>query len=205
MPRLEADWHALWKRLALDPPAHLYRDLVSAWRAPGRHYHDVRHLEACLAWRPQLRALATHPDAVELALWFHDAVYEPRRRDNEERSAAWARTALFQAGADARLAHHVHRLVLSTRQHGPAEDADTRVLCDIDLAILGAAPERYAEYENDIRAEYAWVPEPEFRAARRAVLEGFLARPAIYATAPFAEQLEAQARTNLAGAIARLA
>jgi predicted metal-dependent HD superfamily phosphohydrolase len=84
-------------------------------------------------------------------------------------------------------------------------DVDTQLLLDIDLAILGAAPERFAAYESQIRAEYAHVPEADFRSGRAQVLSGFLARPRIYATAAFHDALEHRARENLAKALAVLA
>ena len=149
--------------------------------------------------------LARRPAEVELALWFHDAVYDPQRKDNEERSADWARASVLAAGCSAEIAGRVAALVLATKSHAaPAGDADAALLLDVDLAILGAAPGRFDEYERQIRAEYAHVPEAEFRARRKQVLQGFVERQRIYATDAFHDALEARARTNLATSLADL-
>lgn len=197
-----------WRRLWTELGAHtidggLYNQLVAAYSERHRHYHTLQHLRECLAHLDAAAALARRPAEVELALWFHDAVYDPRRQDNEEQSAAWARRAVLAAGCSEEVADRVAGLVLATRAHeATSDDPDTQVLLDIDLAILGSAPARFAEYERQIRAEYAHVPEPDFRAGRARLLVGFLARPHLYATAPYRDALEARARANLQQALA---
>ncbi|HET8746191.1 MAG TPA: N-methyl-D-aspartate receptor NMDAR2C subunit, partial [Ramlibacter sp.] len=169
-----------------------------------RHYHTLQHLRACLAHLDAAATLAQHPVEVELALWFHDAVYDPRCADNEERSAEWAWRSILAAGCGEEVAQRVQRLVLATHGHAASDDADTRLLLDIDLAILGAAPARFDDYEAQIRAEYAHVPEPQFRLRRSEVLASFLARPRIYLTAAFHDALEHRARENLRRSLAAL-
>jgi predicted metal-dependent HD superfamily phosphohydrolase len=141
---------------------------------------------------------------VELALWFHDAVYDARRQDNEERSAGWAARSVLAAGCAEPVAQRVQALVLATRGHEDGGDPDAALLLDIDLAILGAAPARFAEYERQVRAEYAHVPDAQFRAGRAAILAGFQARPHLYRTAPFRDALEQRARANIARSLAAL-
>jgi predicted metal-dependent HD superfamily phosphohydrolase len=141
--------------------------------------------------------LAQHPGAVAIALWFHDAIYIPQARDNEARSAAWAGAALRDAGADEPVVARVQAMIMATAHHGFADDPDTALLIDIDLAILGAAPARFDEYERQVRAEYAAVPEVLYQQKRSALLARFLARPAIYTTPALHVRFEAQARTNL--------
>lgn len=112
---------------------------------------------------------------------------------------------LLAAGADAAVQGRVERLIMATKHDAaePAADApDQQLLVDIDLAILGAAPERFAEYGRQVRAEYGWVPGLVYRTKRKAVLKSFLARPRLYGTAHFRERYEAQARRNLAAAVA---
>lgn len=173
----------------------LYHDLVARYREPHRRYHTLQHLEECFARFDELAALAEHPREVELAIWFHDAIYDTRRRDNEERSAAWARSV---AG------HSVSALVLATRHDAVAQSADEKALVDVDLWILGAPQPRFDEYEAQVRAEYGWVPAILYRRKRREVLESFAARSTIYSTAPFVQHYEGQARANLARSLARL-
>ncbi|MBC5782459.1 N-methyl-D-aspartate receptor NMDAR2C subunit [Ramlibacter sp. USB13] len=183
----------------------LMNQLVRAYGEPQRHYHTLQHLRECLAHWEAAAGLARRPEEVELALWFHDAVYDPQRRDNEERSAAWARDGVLAAGCDAAVADRVAALVLATAKHeAPADDADTQLLLDIDLAILGASPNRFAEYERQVRAEYAHVGEADWRTGRARVLARFLERPRLYATAPFHDALEQRARANLRESLAAL-
>ena len=171
---------------------------MRAYSEQHRHYHTLQHLRECLAQFEAASMLARHPAEVELALWFHDAVYDPQRKDNEERSADWARASVLAAGCSPDIAERGAALVLATRSHvATADDPDTALLLDIDLAILGAAPARFAEYERQIRAEYAHVPEAEFRAGRARVLQGFLSRDRIYLTDAFHDALEGRARANL--------
>lgn len=200
------DWKRLWSGLGVEVvPGGLYNQLVRAYGEPQRHYHTLQHLRECLAHFDAAASLALRPAEVELALWFHDAVYDPTRRDNEERSAAWARSGIAAAGCDAAVAERVAQLVLATAAHeAPTGDADAALLLDIDLAILGAAPARFDEYERQIRAEYAHVAEADFRAGRARVLAGFLARPRLYATGVFHGALEQRARANLARSLATL-
>lgn len=199
-------WTRLWQALgAHTVPGGLYNQLVRAYSEPQRRYHTLEHLRECLAYFEAAASLARRPDEVELAIWFHDAVYDPQRRDNEQRSADWARAAILAAGCAEDLAERVAGLVLATAKHeAPADDPDAQVLLDIDLAILGAGPVRYTEHEEQVRAEYAHVSEADWRAGRTRVLEGFLARPRLFATPPFHAALEEVARANIQASLAAL-
>ena len=170
--------------------------MIASYSEPHRRYHTLQHLEECFARFDEIADLAEHPADVELALWFHDAIYDPRRRDNERRSAHWALSSTGNA--------NVHSLVLATRHEAVPESMDENVLVDVDLWILGAAEERFEEYEGQVREEYGWVPGPIYRRKRRAILESFVSRPTIYSTGRFIERYERQARANLARSIARL-
>lgn len=192
-------WQRLWGELgAASASGGLLNQLVAAWGERQRHYHTLQHLRECLAHFEAASMLARRPAEVELALWFHDAVYDPQQDDNEQRSADWARASVRAAGCAPGVADRVHALVMATRTHAYAgDDPDTRLLLDIDLAILGAAPARFDEYQRQIRREYAHVPDDVFRERRAQVLRGFLARPRIYLTDAFHDALEARARQNL--------
>jgi len=186
------------------PDGALFAQLVAAWDEPHRRYHTRTHLQECLAALELARPLAAHPGEVELAVWFHDAVYDVRGHDSEARSAAWARDEARAVGAAPGVAERLHALVMATRHDTAPATADAQLLVDVDLSILGAPAERFAEYERQVREEYAWVPEPEFRERRRVILAAFLARPALYGTEPFRRALEARARENLRRSIAEL-
>src|SRR5690349_10108880 len=150
-------WLAVWHALGGRPPRQLHDEVVARYGEPHRHYHTARHLDECFAYFDQIGQFAAHPAEVALALWFHDAIYQPRRQDNEERSADWARATAIAAGAPTASAERVHALIMATRHDALPQSVDGEVLVDIDLAILGAVPARFDEYERDVRAEYAWV------------------------------------------------
>ena len=183
----------------------MFMGLDTAYREPGRVYHTTEHLADCLARLDEFPDPEAERDMVEAAIWFHDAAYDPRRSDNESRSAEWAARALADAGVTGDLAERIRLLVLLTRHLGPAADPAGRLLCDIDLSILGREPAEFERFDRAIRAEYAWVPEPEYRTGRARILHGFLERKPLYQTAPFRLRYEDAARRNLGVALTRLA
>lgn len=201
-----AGWRDAWHALGATAPRGLRERLVAAWSEPHRHYHAARHLAECLALLERWRPATARPAELTLALWFHDAVYDPRAADNEARSAAWAADSLRAAGAAHDAAERIAGLVMATRHDAPCADgADTALLQDIDLAVLGSPTARYAAYCRDVRLEYAHVPEPAWRSGRAAVLRSFLDRPRLYRSAPAAAVFEEQARVNLSAEVERLA
>ena len=139
-----------------------------------------------------------------MALWFHDAVYQPFSNTNEEDSAQWAVDWLTKRGAESAEIKRIESRILATKSHGAARNLDRRYMLDIDLSILGASPKVYDEFESNIRREYKRVPKLIFRRKRKAILEGFLTRPNIYITDYFQNRLEQQARVNIANAISNL-
>ncbi len=199
-----ASWDDAWAALGATPAPALREQLLASYAEPQRRYHTLQHLGECLAWFERERASAAHPAEVLLALWFHDAIYDVHAHDNEARSADWAREALHAAGTTAEAADRVHSLVMATRHDALPEGRDAELLIDIDLAILGADAERFDEYERQVGVEYGFVPDEVRRPRRRAILQRFLARPAIYATPGMHARLEAPARSNLMRSIAAL-
>lgn len=197
-------WDRAWAQLGAAADASLRDHLLAAWSEPQRHYHTLQHLRECLAHFEATQELAAHPGEVGLALWFHDAVYDPTRHDNEQRSADWARDCVLQAGGAPAAAERVHALVMATRHDAAPQNVDACLLVDIDLAILGAPRERFDEYERQVGLEYAHVPPAQRRVGRSRILRAFLERPAIYATPFFHARLEAAARENLAYSLGKL-
>ena len=192
-------WTGVWNRLGAEGNGlSVFAILEAAYTEPGRAYHTAAHIRDCLDQFDLCRLTAARPDEVEAAIWFHDAVYLPGAPDNEERSAQLAGTTLAGGGVPAEAVRRIAELVLATQHLTIPRQPDAAFLCDIDLSILGRTPEAFDEFEQRIRQEYAWVPEPVYRSARIEILEGFLARRSIYQTGFFRDRHEAQARANLA-------
>ncbi|HEU4566559.1 MAG TPA: hypothetical protein VFR99_00900 [Marmoricola sp.] len=174
--------------------ADLRDRLLAAYDDPARGYHDRRHLVDVLEHLDELMP-DTHPtrEVLLLAAWFHDAVHEGTT-DDEERSARLAERELAHRPDLADVA----RLVRLTASHRPADDdLDGQLLCDADLAILAAGPERYDDYTAGVRREYSHVPEPAFREGRRRLLQDLLAKPTLFHTATARRRWEARARANV--------
>ncbi|MBM3734722.1 MAG: N-methyl-D-aspartate receptor NMDAR2C subunit [Acidobacteria bacterium] len=199
---LRDDWLALWRSLdASGDPEEVFRDLESRYSEPGRAYHGLVHIAHCLGELRGYPAGSEDTTAVEFALWFHDAVYDSRAGDNEERSAALARQAALEAGLPAGFANQVTALILATKHSAEPDSPEARLLTDIDLSILGQPDAVFDNYARGIRQEYAWVPFQDFAQGRRRVLEAFAARNTIFSTPFFRAKYEQIARANLARSI----
>jgi predicted metal-dependent HD superfamily phosphohydrolase len=180
-------------------------DLLARYAAAGRAYHDLRHLDEVLRNVDELADVARDADAVRLAAWFHDAVYDATAQDNEERSAELAEKVLARLRVDDSRVAEVARLVRATATHEPAaDDADGAVLCDADLAILASGPARYDEYTAAVRAEYAHVSDADFASGRAAVLRALLAHEPLFGTTTARAEWEAAARANVTAELAGL-
>src|SRR5262247_3035203 len=201
-------WPRAWRELGVgDSPAlrRLYQDVLARYSEPHRHYHTPQHLAECFEKVQEIISLAEHPAEVRVGLWFHDAIYDTRRHDNEQQSADWARSAARSLGASAESAQRIHDLIMFTRHSAAPVGVDAQVLVDADLSILGAPPARFQEYEAQVRSEYAWVPDEVFRSRRAAILKELVGRSHLYSTVRFQEQYEAQARRNLQHSLQYLA
>lgn len=197
-------WQRLWKAIGANGDASAwYETLTRTYAEPYRCYHNQQHIAECLKEFGAARHLSKQADAVELGLWFHDAVYDPKATDNEEQSAAMAKRCLEYAGRSD-LAETVGALVMATKLHTTDAGPDAALIVDVDLSILGQDEKRFAEYEAAIRAEYDWVPSELFKTKRAEILQRFLQRPRIYSTEPFFVKYERQARRNLEWSIQRL-
>jgi predicted metal-dependent HD superfamily phosphohydrolase len=185
------------------------QQLVGIYTGPDRHYHDLRHIKGLLALAEEHGPEITDSEAVEAAIWFHDAVYDTRRADNEAESAKLATEMLASAAAEERLEFIAVMIRASAKHSIPdamegAGAKDCALFLDMDLAILGGAAEEFDAYERAVRLEYSWVLEEAWIAGRSKVLRNFLARPFIYGTTEFRKSHEAAARSNLTRSLARL-
>ena len=198
-------WATLIARHTADPDAPgIGRALLASWSEPHRRYHSVAHLRDILAHVQDLADCAEDPDAVRLAAWYHDAVYDGLP-DDEERSARRAEEELSRLGVGPGLVDEVARLVRTTITHDPAPgDRNGEVLSDADLAALAVPCERYRSNTAAIRAEYAHIPDEVFRKGRLQVLLSLLEGPGVFRTDAGRRKWEAAARDNLRAEMAAL-
>ena len=213
-------WRGRWlefcRRIGAGGAAEeVFADLDRRYREPGRHYHTWAHVADCLRELRRARPAPQEAAALELAVWFHDAVYDPARQDNEERSAALASRGTSALGLPPALGREASRLILATRHVGPDEPEGAAnpsapgvpgeaLVRDIDLAVWGGCWARFLRCERRIAREYSGLPLERFRAGRTALLRCFLRRPFLYATPEFRRRYERRARENLTHALARL-
>src|SRR5262249_16384690 len=140
------------------------KDVVRHYSGPGRFYHTLDHVLYVLQTLDAIGSNAKHENAVKLAAWLHDVVYDSKASANEERSAASAERLCEELSIpEGRL---VASLILRTKTHDAGDDVDAHVLIDADLAILGANEPAYRAYAEQIRREYDWVTEPKYRNGR---------------------------------------
>lgn len=193
---LKDRWLALMDSLALPASLQEYDKLIAAYNEPHRRYHTLNHIEHML---DELAASRAHDvgdyQKIALAIWYHDAVYEPLSASNERQSAEWAKQFLMQHDRSS-LAGDIFELVMSTASH-QATTKDAAGLIDIDLSILGSSPERFSEFERQVREEYSIVPTIIYRIKRKAILQKFLQQNVLYKTDFFRDRYEVQARKNL--------
>ena len=200
----EERWVALMLSIGFSPNLETYRALHDAYLENHRHYHTDAHIDHCLVLLDEYRGLAQQPDEVEIALWFHDAIYKPISGDNEAKSADWAARFLEENRAGKSRIDRVRAMIMATVHDAVANDPDTQLLVDIDLSILGSDSDTYRQFENNVRKEYKWVPGPFFKKGRRKILQSFLDRSSIFSTDLFRGRFEVAARSNLKSAIEAL-
>ncbi|WP_040888854.1 HD domain-containing protein [Zavarzinella formosa] len=205
---LQTGWVRFVARFSVSPVEAypVFDRLVAAHSEPWRHYHTLEHIAEMLKVVGRLADSSNDLDAIQLAVWFHDSVYDPKAKDNEARSADLMVEALSPYLLREGLIPHIRDMILATAHTGNAStDPDTMVLLDADLGILASDEWRYLKYAEAIRREYDWVPDDAYRAGRTAVLQAFLNRERIYQTERFHAVAEEPARRNLAAEIERLA
>ena len=182
----------------------LLEQLTAAYSERHRRYHNLAHLESCVQEAQGAWSRAVRLEEVRWALLFHDAVYDPRREDNEARSAEWAVRVMGEMGLSEAQKQRIRDMILATAISGKPRTTDEALVVDIDRSILGSDEATFDEYDRNVRAEYEWVPDEIYRRERAAILQSFLDRERIYHTALYRRRCEAAARANLRRALARL-
>jgi len=202
-----ARFESLWCRCVAAPdaaaPADAYADLCRRLGGPDRRFHDLDHIRDCLRWFDEVMPLLVHPDAVEVALWFHDAVYVPGDADNELHSAE-----LFLAmtnGSESVFRRRVCGLILTTRHQRPARGNDRRFIEDIDLAGFGGSWEEFMRQGALLREEFSAHSDAQYHTGQVHFLDRLKRRPKFFSTAYFRDRYEARAQENLDRLLALLA
>jgi len=181
----------------------LFDELNKYYSDDTRFYHDKSHIVECLRNFQLYRSKAEHPSEIEIAIWFHDVIYDTKASDNEEQSAVFAERALVEASAQKDSVNRVVDMILATKTHQVSSN-DSKLMVDIDLGILGTPRDVFEQYDQNIRKEYHWVPSEVYLPGRANVLRSFIEREAIYHTKEFYDLYEVQARKNLERKIAEL-
>ena len=206
-------WIQTWKLLALTYPDQIHPGLLHQYRCKGtdelfdllaaayserpRQYHCVNHLQECFHFYDSLPRLSGKTARTEMALWFHDSVYSMRPGfNNEEESAKWCKYLLMDVGVLEGLATQISNLILADH-NAVLTDPEQQVLADVDLWILASPPERFEEYEAQIRMEYSQVSDELFYTTRAGIMRRIAEKEHIYYTPEIRVQLEDRARANL--------
>lgn len=200
---LEA-WRTLMTAFDLPDNEATFQTLVAAYSERHRAYHTLEHIEACFRHLDAVQAEVESPHEIELALWFHDVIYAPFSKTNEEDSADLARSFFSGNGVDADIIDRVYDLIILTKDHQAPQSPDGEWMLDIDLSILGAERGVYEQFEENVRKEYKRVPSFIFKKKRKDILKSFRARVRLYHTNYFFDRYEAQAKANLTWAIENL-
>ena len=170
-------------------------DIKEQYYGDDRYYHDLWHLETMFKEYDSVKANLQNADETAFSIFYHDFIYNPIRRDNEKRSAKRMRRILRKTNFEN--IDYCYQQILATKDHKPSEDRDTNYLLDMDLVILGKAPEDYLLYSQNVRKEYNVYPDVLYKSGRRKVLKDLLSRDYIYQTEQFRSNYEQQAKLNL--------
>ncbi|MCU4366802.1 metal-dependent hydrolase [Acinetobacter courvalinii] len=193
---LEKSWFELHRHYHFSEPQKIFNKLIAAYSEKQRAYHTLQHVYECLVLLESIRSDLKDAYSVELALWFHDAVYDPQAKDNELKSAELFGRYMVQ-DLSVEIVEKIKRWIIATQKHEAADELDLQFLLDIDLAILAASPERFEEYEQQIQQEYAWVDPDVYSIKRKEVLAHFYQAEPLYQTEYFQQNFEQRVKQNL--------
>lgn len=205
--QLREDWFALLGTLEVDTNLGetIFANLINTYSNTARKYHNLEHIQHILHLLKEVKELVYCFPALQLCAWFHDYIYDPQTKDNELKSAIQATTILSKLNIDFEIIQLVKQIIISTQRHQPLiNNLENLIFLDVDLAILGATPDRYQKYSQAIRKEYNHLSDHDYFQGRIKVLTKFLTRKRIYHTNHFRQQLELTARANLATEISTI-
>lgn len=200
-------FHSLLAPFGVNPviSQQIFTDIAKAYSSAERHYHNLTHILQVLQIIDEMRLQAENPTALEFAAWFHDIIYDPKAKNNEEKSAEYATNILKFIKIPSSTIDKVAQIILATKNHQAADnDIDINIFLDADLSILGVSSSNYHVYSQAIKKEYSWLSESDYILGRIQVLQKFLQRERIYFTAQIFEVREMKARQNIQAEIESL-
>ena len=197
-------WQQLMIKFELPENESTFHDLVRLYGEKHRFYHNSHHIDAVLNHLDKISELVERPHEIELALWFHDAIYKPFSSTNELDSANMCKAFLASNGVSSEATTHVYNLIMATLHTTTVNSIDEKFIVDIDLSILGAKPCIYEQFEKNVRKEYRLVPYFLYKKKRIEILQSFLSRENIYHSKYFENGYGEQAKNNIASAITTL-
>ena len=182
----------------------LWKDLETRYTEKYRYYHTLHHLAQMLGQLNEVKTEIADWPVVLFSLFYHDSIYNTRKKDNEEQSAAYATSCLKRLNLPAVSIEKIGVQILATKSHKLSTDPDTNLFTDADLSVLGADWLSYSDYTRQIRKEYALYPDLLYKPGRKKVLLHFLEMPVLFKTPHFFNRFENQARENMSRELAGL-
>ena len=198
---MQETWIALINKYTDNPSfiASSWTEIAAHYSQKNRAYHNLTHLQNMFQELEQYESQIEDVDVLRFSIWYHDLIYNALKKDNEERSADFAKNILSQTTLAADRIERCYQQILSTKIHQPKglTTIDDQLMIDFDLEILSRDWESYKTYCQQIRKEYWMYPGPLFRKGRKQAMKHFLERPSIYQSSFYQEEKEGQARANI--------
>lgn len=197
---LKSEWLKLTKNYCdVSLSNLLWKEIETQYTLRSRYYHNLSHLYNMLKQLKDFETEIEDLDSLKFAIWYHDIIYKSTIKDNEEKSALFAKKRLKSIDFDEKRIEIVQNLIISTKTHNliSTKNIDNAFILDLDLSILGTDWKIYKNYISDIRKEYKIYPNFMYKSGRKKVLSHFLERDSLYFTESFKTKYETQARANL--------
>ena len=196
-------WNELIQQYCRDTSLtdRFFEEIEKKYTARSRYYHNLQHIAALLQLCEQYTDRLTDKYVVELAVFYHDIIYNVLRKDNEPRSALLAIKRLYAVGVPEDKITQVKLFIEATQTHSitgtVVNTHDLQLFLDFDMSILGAGWNDYLEYTKQVRREYRVYPDKLYIPGRTKFLEHCLQTQHIFQTPEFRETYEAAARANM--------
>ena len=202
---LKERWIEFFKKInAKGNPNKFFDKIIKHYSEPHRAYHTLKHIKNSLKEFDEVKDLCEKPNEVEFAIWFHDIIYNPRKDNNEEKSADLAYKKAKEMNLSKNFAEDIKQFILASKHQTTPTRIDAQIMIDIDLAGFGKSEKEFWEQNKLVRKEYSFYSDKDFNLGRSILLNSFLIRSHIYLTKHFRKKYETQARKNIKKMIKKL-